>query len=149
LKEIVMNPIRHIRRLAAALTGLAGTLLAFAAAPAAFAAMSVPPPGAESAGITPPPGWNKNPPLPAQSAAAVAEHHESLTGGLPAPLAAHIHQQAPQAPGPVPIHAVVFGGMPGWQIALIAIGTALFAATAAVLLDRAWTGRRRSATAAA
>jgi hypothetical protein len=153
LKEIVMNPIRHVRRLAAALTGLAGALLAFAAAPAAFAAMSVPPPGAESAGITPPPqppGWNKHPHLPGQTAAAVAEHHESLTGGLPAPLAAHIHQQAPQAPGPGPIHAVVVAsGMPGWQIALIAIGAALFAATAAVLLDRAWTARRRSATAAA
>jgi hypothetical protein len=33
-----MNPVRHIRRLAAALAGLAGALLAFAsAAPAAFA----------------------------------------------------------------------------------------------------------------
>ena len=44
---------------------------------------------------------------------------------------------------------MVVRGMPGWQIALIAIGAALFAATAAVLLDRAWTARRRSATAAA
>jgi len=39
--------------------------------------------------------------------------------------------------------------MPGWQIALIAVGAALFAATAAVLVVRAWTARRKSAAAAA
>jgi len=37
---------------------------------------------------------------------------------------------------------VVMGGMTGWQIALIAIGAALLAATVAVLLDRARTARR-------
>ena len=47
------------------------------------------------------------------------------------------------------IHVVVVGGVPGWQIALIAIGAALLAATAAVLADRAWTTRRRTVTAAA
>jgi len=47
------------------------------------------------------------------------------------------------------IHAVVAGGMPGWQIALIAIGAALLAATAAVLADRAWTAHRKPVTAAA
>jgi hypothetical protein len=31
---------------------------------------------------------------------------------------------------------VVVGGMPGWQIALIAVGAALLAATVAVLADR-------------
>ena len=50
---------------------------------------------------------------------------------------------------PAQVHTVVVGGMPGWQIALIAIGAALFAATAAVLLDRARTARRKPATAAA
>jgi hypothetical protein len=103
-KEIVMNPIRHIRRMTAALAGLAGALLAFAAAPAAFA-LPVPPSG--GSGVT-------SPPQP-----------------------------------PVQIHTVVMGGMPGWQVALIAIGAALFTAAAAVVLDRAWTTRRRSATAAA
>jgi len=39
--------------------------------------------------------------------------------------------------------------MPGWQIALIAIGAALLAATAAVLADRAWAIRRKTVTAAA
>jgi hypothetical protein len=62
---------------------------------------------------------------------------------------------APVPPNPVPapppvIHTtVVTGGMPGWQITLIAVGAALLAATLAVLADRAWTARRRPATAAA
>jgi hypothetical protein len=41
------------------------------------------------------------------------------------------------APPPVQVHTVVVGGMAGWQIALIAVGAALVAATIAVLLDRA------------
>jgi hypothetical protein len=96
-----MNPIRHLRRLAAALAGLATALLA-----TATPAFAVPPPPE-------PPGWNKHPPLPSQ------------------------------------VHTVVIGGMPGWQIALIAAGTALLAATVAVLAYRAWTARRKTITAAA
>jgi len=116
-----MNRIRHIRRLTAALAGLACTWLGIAlAAPAAFAATGrFQPPGGESGG------------------AAV----------LPAPLAAHIRQPAPETPAQIPMHTVVAVGMPGWQIALIAIGAALFAATAAVLLDRARATRRQLATA--
>lgn len=49
----------------------------------------------------------------------------------------------------LPVHAVVTGGMPGWQINLIAAGAALFAATVAVLLDRARATRREAITAAA
>ena len=45
-------------------------------------------------------------------------------------------------PPPLQVHTVVAGGMTGWQIALIAIGAALLAATIAVLLDRARTARR-------
>jgi len=45
---------------------------------------------------------------------------------------------------PARIHAVVTGGMPGWQITLIAAGAALAAATVAVLLDRARAARRRA-----
>ena len=37
---------------------------------------------------------------------------------------------------------ITAGGMPGWQITLIAIAAALVAATAAVFLDRARAGRR-------
>jgi hypothetical protein len=122
-KETVMNRIRHIRRITAALAGLACAWVGIAiAAPAAFADVGrVQPPGGGPAG----------------------------RAVLPAPLAAHIHQPAPQAPGQVPVHTVLVGGMPGWQIALIAIGAALFAATAAVLLDRARTTRRHPATAGA
>ena len=49
----------------------------------------------------------------------------------------------------VPVQTVVIGGMPGWQIALIAVGAALFAATAAVPACRAWTARRKPVSAAA
>jgi hypothetical protein len=121
-----MNLIRRIRRLTAALAGLACSWLGLAiAAPAAFAATSVPPPSGGSAPVTvppEPPGWNKHPPLP--------------------PV--HIHQ-----PVHVPVQTVVAGGMPGWQIALIAIGAALVAAAAAVLACRAWAARREPLTAAA
>jgi hypothetical protein len=50
----------------------------------------------------------------------------------------------PARPTPVPpaIRVVTAGGMAGWQIALIALGAALVAAAAAVLLDRALAARR-------
>jgi hypothetical protein len=121
-----MNPIRHLRRIAAALAALAGALLACAAAaPAAFA-IGPPPPVGPNGYIIPstePPGWNKHPPLP----------YGHWTGPV----------------YKVPVHTVVIGGMPGWQIALIAIGAALLAATVAVLAYRAWTARRKTITAAA
>jgi hypothetical protein len=96
----MMNPIRRIRRFAAALAGLAVALVCFSAAPA----FAVPPPSRDGSAGTP---------------------------ALPAG-----------------VHTIVVGGTPGWQIALIAIGAALFAATAAVLLDRARSARRDPATAA-
>jgi hypothetical protein len=109
----------RIRRLAAALAGLAGALLTFAAAaPAALASGPGP--------LRPPP-IREHPPLPP----------------------GHIHPPGHQAPVPVPVHTVVAGGMPGWQIALIAIGAALAAATVAVLVDRARPARRKTITAAA
>ena len=119
-----MNPVRHLRRLAAALVGLACAWLGIAvAAPAAFAAVRVPPPVAGPPSVTVlhhPPGWNKHPPLP------------------PGHVTGPVYQ----------VHTVAVGGMPGWQIALIATATALIAATAAVLLDRA-RARRKSAAAVA
>ena len=57
----------------------------------------------------------------------------------------------PVPAGPVPattIHVITTGGMAGWQIALIAIGAALVAATTAILLDRTLAGRRRVTTSA-
>jgi hypothetical protein len=46
-----------------------------------------------------------------------------------------------------PIHAVIAGGMPGWQITLIAAATALLTAALAVLADRKRQARRPAATA--
>ena len=46
-------------------------------------------------------------------------------------------------PPVAPPRPLVAGGMPGWQIFLIALGAALVAAVAAVLLDRARTARHR------
>ncbi len=44
---------------------------------------------------------------------------------------------------------VTAGGMPGWQITLIALGAALVAAVAAVLLDRARAAHRAASAPAA
>jgi hypothetical protein len=44
---------------------------------------------------------------------------------------------------------IVAGGMPGWQIALIAAGAALLAAALAVLADRVWAARRKTVVSAA
>jgi hypothetical protein len=49
---------------------------------------------------------------------------------------------------PPAVHTVIVGGMPGWQIAAIAIVAALVAAVAAVLLDRSRSVRRVPVTAA-
>jgi hypothetical protein len=50
---------------------------------------------------------------------------------------------------PVVVHTrtIVEGGMPGWQIVLIAIGAAVAAAVLAVLIDRARLARRQPAAA--
>jgi hypothetical protein len=50
---------------------------------------------------------------------------------------------------PPPVHTIVVGGMPGWQIAVIAVVAALLAATVAVLVDRARTARRKAIAATA
>jgi ABC-type Fe3+-siderophore transport system permease subunit len=117
-RRIVMIRIRHIRRLAAA---LAGALLAFAgAAPPALARPAPPRP----------PGWPPHPP------------------GWP-PLPPGWNKHPPLPPRHISqIHIVVIGGMPGWQIALIAAGAALLAAATAVLVYRAWATRRNPVTTA-
>jgi len=102
-----MNPIRHIRRIAAVLAALAGVLVALAAAPAALA--QVVPPGPQSRYDL----WTP------------ASPHHALV--------------------PASSHAAAAIGTPGWQIALIAIGAALLAATVAVLAGRARAARRPAA----
>jgi hypothetical protein len=89
----------HPRRILAAVTTLAGAMLALATAPAAFA-RPLPPPDC------------------------------CVTGA------------------DAPVTVITGGGMPGWQITLIAVGAALAGAAMAVLLDRARAARKaRAATA--
>jgi hypothetical protein len=72
---------------------------------------------------------------------AFAGAASASTASLPRPS----NEAGPPQTLPI-IHTVVVGGMPGWQIALIAIGAALAAAIAAVLLDRLRSTRRLPAT---
>ena len=106
-----MDGFRRIRRLASVLAGLAGVLLASAAAvPAAFAGTNP---------IPDPPGYIGDP----------------YIGTAPvAPVSA------------TAVRVISTGGMPGWQITLIAIGAALLAATVAVILVRARATRRNAVT---
>jgi len=50
---------------------------------------------------------------------------------------------SPPAPPVTTTHTVVVGGMPGWQITLIAASAAVLATTLALILDRARTARRQ------
>jgi hypothetical protein len=101
-KETVMNPVRHIRRIAAVLAALAGTVLA---ATPAFA-------------TEPFPGG----------------------GGYVAPAS---------VPAQIQYRTIVAGGMPGWQIVLIAVAAALLAAVVTVLAGRARAARRPTVPTAA
>jgi hypothetical protein len=47
-----------------------------------------------------------------------------------------------------PVTLITGGGMPGWQITLIAAGAALAGAALAILLDRAWAARKAHAATA-
>jgi hypothetical protein len=66
-------------------------------------------------------------------------------GAVPAASASIIPVPAdgPYGPAPAPaVPVITAGGMPGWQITLIAVAAALAAAAAAVVLDRARASRR-------
>jgi len=120
-----MNRSSTIGRLAVIMAGLAGALLALCtgAASAAFAVIGAPLGGDPHGRPGLPSG---HPPLP------------------PGQIQPALHQPAV----PAPAHTAVIGGMPGWQIALIAAGAALAAAAVAVLVARAWAARKAHATTA-
>jgi hypothetical protein len=61
----------------------------------------------------------------------------ALAAQVPPSGGGEVSQSAPLPP--------VVGGMPGWEITLIAIGAALVAAVLAVLADRVRSARRRPA----
>jgi hypothetical protein len=71
-------------------------------------------------------------------ASMASGNHTFGSGMLPPP--------AETAVPPAVVRTVVVGGMPGWQIALIAAAAALVVAVAAVLADRARSARRRLVT---
>jgi hypothetical protein len=75
----------------------------------------------------------------------------AFTAASPAAFATRVPPSGGTA-GPVQaqpqVHTIVVGGMPGWQIALIAAGAALATAAAAILVDRAWAARKAHATTA-
>ena len=55
----------------------------------------------------------------------------------PAAFAIRMPPSGGSGPAQPQVHTVIVGGMPGWQIALIAAAAALAAALLAVLVDRA------------
>jgi hypothetical protein len=76
-----------------------------------------------------------------------------LATAAPAAFARVVPPGPSAVTAPVAAHAVtrtvLVGGTPGWQIALIAVGAALFAAALAVLADRMRTAHRKSELSAA
>ena len=70
-------------------------------------------------------------------------------GAVPAASASIIPVPAdgPYGPAPAPaVRLITAGGMPGWQITLIAVAAGLAAAATAVVLDRARASRRTAST---
>lgn len=80
--------------------------------------------------------------LAALAASALAAPAAFATIAPPAPAS----QTIPITKQPASVHTVVVGGMPGWQIALIAAGAAVLAAVLAVAVDRLLSARRADAT---
>jgi hypothetical protein len=69
-------------------------------------------------------------------------------GAVPLPLPPHGGSGSGAGGAHGTVRVIATGGMPGWQIALIAAAAALAAAVVAVLADRAWVARRTHATTA-
>jgi uncharacterized membrane protein YozB (DUF420 family) len=77
------------------------------------------------------------------AAALAAVICAALASAAVAPAAWAVNEIPPGGPAQAPaVGAVTASGMPGWQITLIALGAALVAAAAAVLLDRARAAHR-------
>jgi hypothetical protein len=75
----------------------------------------------------------------------------AFTAASPAALAIRVPPPGGTARlvhAPPQVHTIAVGGMPGWQIALIAAMAAVAAAAVAVLIDRARAARKAHATTA-
>lgn len=70
-------------------------------------------------------------------ALAVASPAMAATASVP-----HYGPSVAHAPVPAPIYTVITGGMPAWQVTLIAAGAAILAAILTVTADRARAARR-------
>ena len=117
-----MNPIHRTRRLYVTMAALSGALIAFLVV--ASATLATQRPHAGPGFISPSPGMTYTVPI----------------GGTPGtPLT---------SPPPAVTRTAATGGMPSWQITLITVAAALFAATIAVLLDRARVARKMRTTTA-
>jgi hypothetical protein len=81
-----------------------------------------------------------------RSLAGLAATVLAITAGAPAAFAYPIPPHGgPTGPVRTPptVHAVVVGGMPGWQITVIAAGAAILAAILAVAIDRVHAAHRQ------
>jgi hypothetical protein len=81
--------------------------------------------------------------------AVVAGGVLAWAAAVPAASAAIIPVPGDGPYGPVPapaVRVIAAGGMPGWQITLIALAAALAAATTAVVLDRVRASHRSAVT---
>jgi len=78
----------------------------------------------------------------ARTLAALAASILAVAAAMPAALAVATPPSSGSAAAQA--HPMVVGGMPGWQITLIAIGAAAAGAAAAVVLDRVRAARRHA-----
>jgi hypothetical protein len=65
---------------------------------------------------------------------------------IPVPAEGGGYGPAGSTSATIPVPAIATGGMPGWQITLIAVAAALAAAAAAVFLDRVRANHRTAST---
>ncbi len=73
----------------------------------------------------------------------------AITAGAPAAFAYPIPPHGgPTGPvqAPAQVHTIIEGGMPGWQITVIAAGAAILAAILAVAIDRVHAAHRQFTT---
>jgi hypothetical protein len=144
-----VSRIPSIRRIAAALAGLACTYLGLAITASAAFAQTPSPPGYQAM----PAALVRQALLHGEDLAPVSRSGSGLSfaaaataalaTGFPSPNTGGIYDPV-QTSQAAPVVTVVGGGMPGWQIALIAAGAALLAATLAVLAYRVRAAHHRT-----
>ena len=84
-----------------------------------------------------PAGWRPDPPFPLGRQLPPSWYeHQPLPPG-------HVVGPAYRPPARIPAHAAVTGGMPGWQLTVIAAAAVLLATVLAVIVYRLRAARRR------